>query len=834
MAGTVVLAFATTYAGALAEESLGERVRAAVTQLRATWRADGALEGAVEIAEEKLVELLLAVRAALPACGAGIAAAAAGDARGARRALVRALLLARLASPGETLVHRGCAAAARYCGPAQRSGVLRGKRIRGAVVDARRLGAHRPSAPALAEATYMGDEGVQALARPQAAPAPGTLAGAGLAVLRADPGRGGTRALRELLRRTPGALLLQPSGAGLEPLGSLRAAMARVFQQMQDSLSDAPAAGGEAKRAFSPALEEFEAALDDLLAGDGIALDVAARFLGAYLRDLGPVPVLLLDDAASIDPPSLSVCAELAKREGARIVARLDATEMRPLALSAIPLVAEYELAPFTRAEATQLAVSILGPLAPAPRTLGRIVRRGGTSPLGVVEAVTCWAAHGEISSAPDANLGDGALAARAYEERLSRVAASDVRLLRIVALAFGAMDRAVLEAVAAKLSFADVVGPRVQSLVDRGFLLTDGTTRVALPTRSHRDWLVAATSEAEQVELHGYIADVLEDDCRDLDAAEVGYHADRSGFAQRAAELLLLAATRAADLGYDASYLVASARAADPTTLAEARARVQSSIPVSLAMMGNIVVSPTSVRRGGNTARAATPAATFDPAEADTARRHPVLPDEEPADDATPTAMLPPKVAPASPVRPPSPPRRATNPYPAELSTANRPGDRPLLGDVAPELANYVRTSILSGAYDVAERWVDALDASGDASERATRLRGIVRSLRGDVPTGLRLLRGVREKASSPLRSCQGALALSFSLLHARRLREARIAALEALAIARELGHGPSERACLALFASLYRALGRTDVAADLRRQVLREAPAARTTLSV
>ncbi|NOU30811.1 MAG: hypothetical protein HOO96_23170, partial [Polyangiaceae bacterium] len=70
MAGTVVVAFATTYAGALAEESLGERVRPAVTQLRATWRSDGALEAAVEIAEEKLVELLLAVRAALPACGA--------------------------------------------------------------------------------------------------------------------------------------------------------------------------------------------------------------------------------------------------------------------------------------------------------------------------------------------------------------------------------------------------------------------------------------------------------------------------------------------------------------------------------------------------------------------------------------------------------------------------------------------------------------------------------------------------------------------------------------------------------------------------------------------
>jgi hypothetical protein len=399
-----------------------------------------------------------------------------------------------------------------------------------------------------------------------------------LSILRADPGLGGTRSLREIARaQEPArALFVSPSGSGLEPFGALRRAIARTDD-------------------VNPFLLELAPTVERLAMGEGVTLEEASRIVAAFLwpkstsEQPGP---LLVDDAAEVDEASLAACARalMSAERSFPFVIRLDATGVTPKACAELAPGPEAELAPLPRDEAEAFLAACLDTATDA-LVKKRWARLGGNTPLGVIEALSHGVASGDVVWADDVAhprrraSGKGKVRpARQWISLRAMEVSPNARItLGLLSILGGEASVARIERVLSRVDMG-VTSPRatLEELARARFVVEPKEGYVALPSRTHRDALSDLIEEPQKRALHREISDILENEEGRLARAEAAHHAAKAGDGARAAKLALSAARAASELGLEfaAVRLLTFARTQDPSVEAEARARVASSIP--------------------------------------------------------------------------------------------------------------------------------------------------------------------------------------------------------------------------------------------------------------
>lgn len=751
--------------------------------------------------------------------------------------LVAASILSQTAMPGEIL----CAPNLR----ALRTGVLltAGTRVG-------RDGAHRIRGVRLDRAHPWRKQAVEQLSHMRVAPLVGEsrvplpsadIEAGSLLVLRADPGTGGTRYMTELAERAPRALIVSPSGSAFEPLGALRRAIARSVT-----------------RELSPLLLELADSLDKLLAGNGVSLEMASRLVTAFLwpKTQGTAPGLLfLDDAKAIDPATLEACVHAARAPGAAfgIVARLDATSGLPSVLAALPKSSEIEISSLSRAAAEDLAGGCTNDALDAVARR-RWARLSSHVPLGVVESVAYGIVTGELTwkddKASPRSRASGRGKVRGAAEWIllrARDESEEGRaVLCLIAMLGGEAKVTRLARVleAAKLRFD--VDAALEELIRGRWLVDTQEDWVALPSRTHRDALLALLEAEARTSLHVASANVLEAEEGVFGRVEAAWHAGQAGDGARAARIALDAARGAAEARLEASttQLIAFARRADPSCeeaalelLANALERSPSVPPPK----SRTVPPPHS--RSAAPSRLPSVAPPPRPAPiAAAAALAPAPPPPPPLDDdpdaldweldthdsEPPTiakidlapmaqhlgllpGMLPADLVQASkndsgtPPTPDTVPLEAESPEPPPASSG---------ANIASRLGELAKEALLSADNAALERWVDGLRAAGENPMFTERLRALSRLGRGDIGDALRVLRRTRsslDPKDHKLR-CQTSLALGVALSVAGRPQEALLEGMDALARARHVKDERGAEACLAFLAKLYTSQGRPE----------------------
>ncbi len=841
----IVTSFWMTFAGLSPPAGRGyvERARALTQRAEAlggTFIAFGGQLAAFAFDSESLEEAISLCVAAVSeeagpgelawACGVSqgkLEPFASGDARAGLSwgpALTTGAALARVAGAGSVLVDRSVNAKNDLVTLGRCLAKDNGRRVRGAVLDVKQPWKHvaagqvaRLSTPAL-----VGREDPSTLLW-----MPGALA-----ILRADPGLGGTRLLLELANLVaPGpCLLVLPGGSGLEPLGALRRALARAFAIEASNLEP-----------------ELQPALRRLLAGDGVPFDIAAAIVASHLRptEEGASPgALLIDDAAEVDASSIEVCARavLAADRAFPCVVRLDATSAPPPALAVLPKGPEMDLKPLNGLDAEALASSLFAGALDAA-ACKRWARRGSMTPLGIVEAIAASLTSGELAfrdgviSARTRTAGRGRpRPAREWIARRAHLMSSAVEQL-IVALVTLAGGEVRLERVERVLAVANVkVNARQEAhaLVERRWLVEPQPGWLALPTRSHREAIMAElTDEALRCLIHRTIAHVLQNEEHGLGLADAAHHLARAGEGAASARVALACARTAGalELRHGAMQLIAFAREQDPSCESEARAQVASAIPTRpsarpAAMQGppsSVALAdlrPLPIIEEGQDSEPPTMAGMSspegfpdaEPSSATIAVAAPIEGEISSSERSMSVGTGPSGLANSGASAPPKTKRDSSMPV-DEATTSRNVGER---------LTELAKEALLGADTRALERWTEGLLASGEHGRFADRMQAILRLSRGDVGEALRVLRNARaelDAAASPAERCQTSLALGVALAVAGRPDEALLEALDALARARESGDDKGAHACLAFLAKLYVSVDRNEDAGRLGR---------------
>ncbi len=487
------------------------------------------------------------------------------------RPLLRASMLSGAARPGEAVVDAEFPGLDALVATGKRSAHDGESHVRGIRIDVRQpwkrdvgSGVER-----LSVAPFTGRPDVGALLS-----RPGVVH-----VLRADPGRGGTRMLAEIARAVAPApcLVVAPAGASVEPLGALRRALVRAF--VTRPYPDDP---------------ELAPALDMFLGGIGASIEQAATIVAALMRSSSPSEppgALLLDDAGEIDGESLEACAHVVASMPSpfHVFVRIDATDRLPGLFASLPPGKEIELAPLDRAGGEAVARGATSG-ALTLRAASRIARRASFIPLAVTEALSFALTTGDVVWIGDraalrtaASLaGKPRTAARWIAKRAKATAPDERGVLATVALLGG---EAPLETVVGTLKLVDAsiqTETEVKKLLARHWLEQTLPGWVALPSRTHRDTIAELLDEAPRRALNRAIADVLERSEGELGCAEAAHHAVKAGDGERAARLALRSAraAQAAGMAKSASRLLTLARLADPKCEPITRQQLLTSLP--------------------------------------------------------------------------------------------------------------------------------------------------------------------------------------------------------------------------------------------------------------
>ncbi len=398
-------------------------------------------------------------------------------------------------------------------------------------------------------------------------------------VVRADPGHGGTRMLAEIARAVaPGpCILVAPTGASVEPLGALRRALVRALATLP-----------------YPEDPDLSQPLDLFLGGVGASIEQAASLIASLLgphRPGDPPGALLLDDASEIDAESLEACAQVVAWTSApfHVVLRIDAADLVPTAFASLPREKEVELGPLPRDAAEALARDTTGG-ALGPRSAGRIARRAGFAPLGIVEAVAYGMTSGHMvwvgetaSLRTQAALAGKPVKASYWIAKRAKATASDERgVLATVALLGGEAMRETVKEVMRLVRPEIDVDAEIAKLIVRRWLVETQRGWIALPSRTHRDTIADLLDETPRRALERAITDVLESREGELACAEAAHHAVKAGEGERGARLALRAARAAAAVGMSksANRLLTLARLADPKCEPLTRQALLTSLP--------------------------------------------------------------------------------------------------------------------------------------------------------------------------------------------------------------------------------------------------------------
>ncbi|WP_437590658.1 hypothetical protein [Sorangium sp. So ce1000] len=765
--------------------------------------------------------------------------------------LLVAVVLARVALPGDVLLDPALPAV--LSGELMTLGIHRGvdgaRRVRGLRLDAQQP-LRRQVAESVARLCKPPLVGRDAELAELAVP-PGSLA-----IVRAEPGAGGTRLLLELERllAPSRSLFVAPIGASREPFGALRRALARAALRAEKS------------RARAPALpDRLTPALARLLTGDGVEPRIAAEVLAAWLAPSDVrVGLLAVDDASEVDAASLDAIAiALAQGGGLRAVARIGRSEPLPAPLSALTPAATVTLGPLSAPAAQDLVRRLLdGCIDEAGAR--RWAARAPAFPLAVRELLCEALESGALRwlgrsvgtrrrsagrGRPARTMTGAELAAppalRSIEGRLRLLAIGHRTVLTALATLGGDASDAAIEALCDGTGAPKVAAVQA-ALLGAGWIFRPEPGWLRLSSRTLRDALLAAVPPGERAAWHLAAARVVEDHASVLGLADAAWHAARAGDRRSAADLAGRAGRAAGDALLESSAAELLAFADEQETAREHRDAPpdsSSSQPPTHRMPIEVVGDAPEPQRTIPAGERAGPDALG--GAADSAARAACRRDAARAARASLTAEREgDSVSRAS--RPDAAPAAHHDDTPEEYPDATAPDvdlpfcdassdplakttESPVLSmnDIAVRLAELAKQALVQGDLRTLERLVGELRRTGEHLDLAERMTGLISLGRGAKDEALRRFRIAAEAEAPPSHRARALLAYGVALAAAGRTEGALLEALSALARAREAEDHHGEQACAQFLAQLAAATGHEE-AARAWAQVARLAGAA------
>ncbi|WP_437798613.1 hypothetical protein [Sorangium sp. So ce693] len=775
--------------------------------------------------------------------------------------LLVAVMLARVALPGDVLLDPALPAV--ISGELMTLGAHRGidgaRRVRGLRLDAQQPLRRQvtESVARLCKPPLIGrDAELAELAVP-----PGSLA-----IVRAEPGAGGTRLLHELERllAPSRSLFVAPIGASREPFGALRRALARAALRAEKS------------RARAPALpDRLKPALARLLAGEGVEPRIAAEVLAAWLAPSDVrVGLLAVDDASEVDAASLDAIAlALSPGGGPRAVARLGRSEPLPAPLTALTPAATVTLGPLSATGAQDLVRRLFdGCIDEAGAR--RWAARAPAFPLAVRELLCEALESGALRwigrsvgprrrsagrGRPARTMTGAELAAppafRPIEGRLRLLAIGHRTVLTALATLGGDASDAAIDALCDGTGAPKVAAVQA-ALLGAGWAFRPEPGWLRLSSRTLRDALIAAVPPGERAAWHLAAARVVEDHASVLGLADAAWHAAKAGDRRSAADLAGRAGRAAGDALLESSAAELLAFADEQETAREPRDGApdsSSSQPPTyrtpIEVVGDVPepqrAAPARERSGpdalggaaagsASEARAASRQRGAASALAAEGERRESVGDVAPRSAGRDVAHALGALA-AQPDDAPQDFPDATSPD-VGLPCCDASGDpfaktteSPVLSmnDIAVRLAELAKQALVQGDLRTLERLVGELRRTGEHLDLAERMTGLISLGRGAKEEALRRFRIAAEADASPSQRARALLAYGVALAASGRTEGALLEALSALARAREAEDHHGEQACAQFLAQLAAATGHEE-AARAWAQVARLAGAA------
>lgn len=383
-----------------------------------------------------------------------------------------------------------------------------------------------------------------------------------LGVIRARPGAGGTRMLREARKKiaAPRNLIINPAHLPHEPLSGLRTALAR-------------ATATERLPTLSSHLLEV---LDGIVAGQGASLDDASDLLDAWLAPVdGRGGLLTIDDVELLDSATLDVVARALAAKGFALIIRTGDETPLPPALELLPTMFEVGLGLLPFSASVALVRGFMGD-AITDEAARRWAARGAGLPLGIREALADGLSSGELRWSGEkaeprtATSGRGRSAPpSSWILRRARNLSPGARACLITLVLLGG-DAPVpmLDAIACLIEGPGARFAVVESeLTIGGWVFAPEQDWVAISTRSHMQAFESSLDAGTRVMWHRMIWRTLEHHVSTLGLAELAYHAGRAEEERIAASLASSAAFGASNVGLTAAAaeLSSEARRHDP-----------------------------------------------------------------------------------------------------------------------------------------------------------------------------------------------------------------------------------------------------------------------------
>ncbi|WP_437531409.1 hypothetical protein WME79_02465 [Sorangium sp. So ce726] len=752
--------------------------------------------------------------------------------------LLVAVMLARVALPGDVLLDPALHAV--ISGELMTLGAHRGidgaRRVRGLRLDAQQP-LRRQVAESVARLCKPPLIGRDAELAELAVP-PGSLA-----IVRAEPGAGGTRLLLEMERllAPSRSLFVAPIGASREPFGALRRALARAALRAEKSRARAPVIP-----------DRLKPALARLLAGEGVEPRIAAEVLAVWLAPSDVrVGLLAVDDASEVDAASLDAIA-LALLSGGdlRAVARLGRSDPLPAPLTALTPAATVTLGPLSAPGAQDLVRRLFdGCIDEAGAR--RWAARAPAFPLAVRELLCEALESGALRwigrsvgprrrsagrGRPARTMTGAELAAppalRSIEGRLRLLAIGQRTVLTALATLGGDASDAAIDALCDGTG-APKVSAVQAALLGAGWVFRPEPGWLRLSSRTLRDALIAAVPPGERAAWHLAAARVVEDHASVLGLADAAWHAAKAGDRRSAADLAGRAGRAAGDALLESSAAELLAFADEQETAREHRDEApdsSSSQPPTYRTPIEVVGDAPEPHRAAPApvGERSGPDALGGAAGGSARRRGPALAAEgerrEGADGVAPRASGR-DVAGALAAQPDDAPEDfpdATSPD-VGLPACDASGDllaktteSPVLSmnDIAVRLAELAKQALVQGDLRTLERLVGELRRTGEHLELAERMTGLISLGRGAKEEALRRFRIAAEADASPSQRARALLAYGVALAAAGRTEGALLEALSALARAREAEDHHGEQACAQFLAQLAAATGHEEAA--------------------
>lgn len=743
------------------------------------------------------------------------------------RVVSRSLALARLARAGEILVDADLEAVVRgdLLTSGSRTACVGGKELRGQLLDIDEP--WRSAAERMLQQVRTPAMLGRALAMRQAAAAPGALT-----IVRAEPGLGGTRFLRECLTSSPGRrLYVGAAGFASEPLGALRKAIARSIEQ-----------GGMVNLPHAE-----QTVLQALLDGKGADIASTAYLLEEWLAPpAASAPgIVVVDDANEVDAATLDVIATslLGATRPFRCVARLDASSPLPAQFAPLPPGPEVELKTLSRPDSEKFVGSLLGHTGSAP-WIQEWAHRGAGVPQAMTEAVLEAIASGELSMSthgvkvrPRSIPRGRVMAASDWIARRWGMLEADARsVLCAVAVLGGDAPAALVDSLlqAAADAPVDLEGIATQLIV-RGWLVEPQEQWLALPSRTHIKAVLECFPDARRPAWHRAASLVIEAAEGPLARAEAARQASLSSDRSRAARLYADAAKTAslALLEESSLELLAAARTEDPK-LAQ---QIESSWPRSDGEHPSFHAPPSSfaaalVQKSHDEQRSSYPPVEL-PSGAAVAALQQVTVASSPVIPKAPAVPLVQAGAAALAASSPRPPIDSV----PEISIGEAIAEprAPMLSILPPDFAVKVKAvdELAARLPLVAREALSAKDMrpleqlaelepmTGERQRVIDRVRAMVALNKGDRSEALRVLQEACLQADQCglIEQSRSHLALALGLAQTGRALEALVEGIEALARARQASDATAETACLHFIHKVYEASGhQAEAAAWLR----------------